>query len=73
VIEDSGYLPHLAMLIDRGFKFILASVVRWAGDLIGSLDILSRAHRPIVEFARIPASSPAIYIRLTEGEHLIAR
>ncbi|APV45252.1 ferrous iron transport protein B [Dehalogenimonas formicexedens] len=42
--------------------FILASVVLWAGDLIGLLDLLIRGLRPVVEFAGIPAAASVAFV-----------
>ncbi|PPD58071.1 ferrous iron transport protein B [Dehalogenimonas etheniformans] len=42
--------------------FILASVVLWAGDLIGLLDLLIKGLRPVVEFAGIPAAASVAFV-----------
>ena len=42
--------------------FILASVVLWAGDLVGLLDILIKGLKPVVEFAGIPAAASVAFV-----------
>jgi ferrous iron transport protein B len=42
--------------------FVLASVILWAGDLIGLLDLLIKGLRPVVEFAGIPAAASVAFV-----------
>ncbi len=42
--------------------FVLASVVLWAGDIVGLLDVLIKALRPVVEFAGIPAEASVAFV-----------
>ncbi len=42
--------------------FILASIVLWAGDITGLLDILISGLRPIVEFVGIPGEASVAFV-----------
>ena len=42
--------------------FVLASVVLWAADLTGLLDLLIKGLRPVVEFAGIPAAASVAFV-----------
>jgi ferrous iron transport protein B len=42
--------------------FILASVVLWAGDITGLLDVLISALRPVVEFVGIPGEAAVAFV-----------
>jgi ferrous iron transport protein B len=42
--------------------FIFASVILWAADLVGLLDILINWLRPVVEFAGIPAAASVAFV-----------
>ncbi len=42
--------------------FILASVVLWAGDITGLLDVLINGLRPVVEFVGIPGEASVAFV-----------
>jgi len=42
--------------------FIIASIVLWAGDITGLLDVLIRGLRPVVEFVGIPGAASVAFV-----------
>ncbi|MDV2988619.1 MAG: ferrous iron transport protein B [Dehalogenimonas sp.] len=67
-------LPRLANVLTKTYArlewylmevipfFLLASVVLWAGDAVGLLDILINALKPVIEFVGIPAEAAVAFI-----------